>query len=77
MLKGKGVGMQGSWWPFAVYLLEEHRNGKTVEQLVHETGIPSERIEMRLNAAAAYLQRLSENGRTGTLLSMRRKTVQH
>ncbi len=69
--------MQGSWWPFAVYLLEEHRNGKTVEQLVRETGIPSGRIEMRLNAAAAYLQRLSESGGTGTLLSMSRKAIQH
>ena len=67
----------GSVKPFALQLLEEYRNGKTVEQLVRETHIPSERIEMRLRAATAYLQRLSEGGGTGTLLSMRRQTLQH
>jgi hypothetical protein len=71
MLEGKGAGMQGDWSakPLAVHLLEEHRNGKTVEQLASETGIPSERIEMRLNAAKPYLQRLSGIGGTGALLS--------
>ncbi len=44
--------------PFALQLLEEHRNGKTVEQLSRETGIPADRIEMRLKAAVAYLERL-------------------
>ena len=76
MLEWKGAGMQGCWSakPFAVQLLEEHRNGKTVEQLVLETGIPAERIEMRLSAATAYLQRLSERGGTGALLSRERNT---
>ena len=63
--------------PLALKLLEQHRKGKTVEQLSREMGIPSERIEMRLRAATAYLQRLSESGRTGTLLRMRRKDLSH
>jgi hypothetical protein len=46
--------------PFAVELLEEHRNGKSVEELSRETGIPAERIEMRLRAAATFLKRTSE-----------------
>ncbi len=49
--------------PFALELLEEHRNGKSVEELSRETGIPAERIEMRLRAAAAFLKRTSEGGR--------------
>ena len=63
--------------PFALQLLEEYQNGKTIEQLARETSIPSERIEMRLNAATAYLRRLTKRGGPGTLLSMRRKTLQH
>ena len=63
--------------PLALQLLEQHRNGKTVEQLSREMGIPTERIEIRLKAATAYLRRLSERRGTGTLLSMRRKTLQH
>jgi hypothetical protein len=51
--------------PFAVQLLEEHRDGKSVEELSSETGIPAERIEMRLNAAADYLRRGAETDRTG------------
>ena len=47
--------------PFAVLLLEECRKGKSVEQLSRETGIPAERIEMRLIAAAAYLERLKKS----------------
>ena len=46
--------------PFAVELLEEHRNGKSVEELSRETGIPADRIEMRLKAAATFLKRNSE-----------------
>ena len=42
---------------FAVQLLEEHLAGKTVEQLSQETGIPAERIQMRLEAAVEYLRR--------------------
>jgi hypothetical protein len=63
--------MQGNWSvkPFALHLLEEHWNGKTVEQLARETGITAERIEIRLEVATAYLQWLSEIGGTGELLS--------
>ncbi len=49
--------------PFAVKLLEEHRSGKSVEELSRETGIPAERIEMRLRAAATFLKRTSEGGK--------------
>jgi hypothetical protein len=49
--------------PFALELLEEHRHGKTVEELSRETGIPADRIEMRLRAAAAFLQRTSKGDR--------------
>ena len=61
--------MQGDWSarPFAIQLLEQHQNGKTVEQLSRETGIPVDRVEMRLNAATACVQRLSESGGTGDL----------
>ena len=65
--------MQGDWSarPFAIQLLEQHQNGKTVEQLSRETGIPVDRVEMRLNAATARVQRLSESGGTGVLLSQK------
>jgi hypothetical protein len=45
--------------PFALELLEEHRNGKSVEELSRETGIPAERIGMRLSAAVDFLERTS------------------
>ena len=44
--------------PFAIQLLEQHSSGKTAEQLARETGIPVERIEMRLRAAMAHLLRV-------------------
>ena len=52
--------MTGDWQPrpFAIQLLEQHQNGKTVEQLSRDTGIPAERIEMRLNAATAFVLRV-------------------
>ncbi len=67
--------MRGDWpaIPLALQLLEQHWTGKTVEQLSLETGIPPERIEMRLHAAEVYLQRLSESGGTGTTLSENRR----
>ena len=49
--------------PFAVYLLKEHQKGKAVETLSRETGIPAERIEMRLRAASVYLNRASSGRR--------------
>ena len=63
--------------PFALQLLEQHRNGKTVEQLSREMGIPSERIEMRLNAATAHLQRLSGRGGIGARTSRNRNTPEN
>ncbi len=56
--------MRGDWpaKPFALQLLEQHWQGKSVEQLSRETEIPPERIEMRLKAAMAYLQLPSEGG---------------
>jgi len=71
MLKLKGVGMRGDWpaMPFALQLLEQYWKGKTIEQLSRETGIPADRVGMRLNAAELYLQRLSESGGTDTALS--------
>jgi hypothetical protein len=55
----KGVCSRGDWQPepFAVHLLGEYQRGKTVEQLSRDTGIPIERIEMRLKAATAHVQR--------------------
>jgi hypothetical protein len=49
--------------PFAVELLKEYRNGKSVEELSHETGIPAERIDIRLRAAAEFLTRTSGRAR--------------
>ena len=43
--------------PFALELLRQHLNGKTVEQLSRETGIPPKRIEMRLEAALLFVTR--------------------
>ena len=49
--------------PFAMHLLEEYQQGKSVEALSRETGIPVERIKMRLRAATAYLKRVSAGRR--------------
>jgi len=46
--------------PLAVELLEAYRNGKSVEELSNETGIPADRIEVRLRAAAVFLRRAKE-----------------
>jgi hypothetical protein len=58
MLKRKGLHMSADppVEPFALSLLKEYQSGKTVEALSREMGIPAERIEMRLKAAAAYLR---------------------
>jgi hypothetical protein len=42
--------------PFAVWLYERYRIGKTPEDLARELGIPVERIERRLDAAASYVR---------------------
>ena len=41
--------------PLAVVLLRSLCQGKTVEDLVKETGIPEERIRMRVDAAERFL----------------------
>jgi hypothetical protein len=58
MLERRGIRMSAvpAVEPFALSLLRQHQSGKTVEALSVETGIPAERIEMRLKAAAAYLR---------------------
>jgi len=59
MLKRKGLRMSADQpiEPFALCLLKEYQSGKTVEALSRETGIPAERIEIRLEAAAAHLRK--------------------
>lgn len=41
--------------PFALKLYELHLGGKTAQQLSEETGIPLDRIEVRLRVAELYL----------------------
>ena len=41
--------------PLAIVLLRSLCQGKTVEDLVTETGIPAERIRMRVEAAERFL----------------------
>ncbi len=48
--------------PFALELLAEYRGGRSIEELSLATGIPQERIRMRLAAAALLRQRNSEPG---------------
>ena len=41
--------------PFAVEVYRRYLNGETVEQLAAHLEIPTERIEMRIQAAAKFL----------------------
>jgi DNA-directed RNA polymerase specialized sigma24 family protein len=43
--------------PLAMEIYRRYLNGETVEELSLDLGIPTERIEQRLRAAAAYLER--------------------
>ena len=43
--------------PFAMEIYRRYVNGATVEELSVDLGIPVERIEQRLRAAAAYSER--------------------
>lgn len=43
--------------PFAVQIYRRFQNGETVLQLSQRLGIPADRIEQRLRAAAQYLSR--------------------
>jgi hypothetical protein len=40
--------------PFAIQLYRRFLNGETIANLSLELGIPSERVEMRIRAAAVY-----------------------
>ena len=42
--------------PFAMELYRRHLRGETVQQLAGELGIPVERVEQRIRAAAFYLK---------------------
>ncbi len=53
-MNGFGMNAERPSEPFALRLLKEYQRGKPVETLSLETGIPPERIEMRLKAATAY-----------------------
>jgi hypothetical protein len=41
--------------PFAVYIYQRVQQGETCAQLSRRLGIPVERVEQRVRAAAAYL----------------------
>jgi DNA-directed RNA polymerase specialized sigma24 family protein len=43
--------------PFAMEIYRRYLNGETVERLSKDLGIPVDRIEQRLRAAAAYSAR--------------------
>jgi hypothetical protein len=45
--------------PFAVQVYRRHLQGESVKQLAARYGIPPDRIERRLRAAADYLARQS------------------
>ncbi len=47
--------------PFAVALYRRYLNGESVEQLSSKLGIPAERVNQRLHAAAAYLARMGRS----------------
>ncbi len=49
--------------PFALDLLKEYQHGKSVEALSREAGIPIERINVRLRAAALYMNRAAAGRR--------------
>lgn len=41
--------------PFAVQIYRRFLNGETVKQLARALGIPADRVEKRIHAAAEYL----------------------
>jgi hypothetical protein len=43
--------------PFAIEIYRRFLNGESVQQLAANLGIPADRIEKRICAAAAYLYR--------------------
>ena len=46
---------------YAFYLLDRFRAGETLEDLAAREGIPADRIQVRLEAAARFLQGSGEH----------------
>lgn len=54
--------------PFALELYRRHLRGDTVENLSLELGIPKERIQLRIRAAAAHIESQMGGGKRTTRL---------
>ncbi len=44
--------------PFAIEIYRRFKKGESVQQLAERLGIPADRIEKRINAAAVHLRHL-------------------
>ena len=49
--------------PFAVEVFERFLEGKSIRELADELQIPADRVELRLRAAALYLEHQAQSGR--------------
>jgi DNA-directed RNA polymerase specialized sigma24 family protein len=49
--------MRGVFEPFALVLYRRHRDGETIEELAAAFGIPEDRVEVRIRAAATHIER--------------------
>ena len=63
MPRAREQGMRGVFEPFAVMLYRRHREGETIAELAAAFGIPEDRVEARIRAAATHLER--EKTRSG------------
>jgi hypothetical protein len=61
--------------PFALSLYRRYTAGETVEQLAVELGIPDERIERRIRAAARYAEHEKTGAGLRQLASRLQETV--
>lgn len=48
--------------PFAVEVFDRFLKGESIRQLADELQIPADRVELRLRAAALYLERQTKSG---------------
>lgn len=48
--------------PFAVELFERFLEGESIRQLADELQIPAKRVELRVRAAALYLEHQAKSG---------------
>jgi DNA-directed RNA polymerase specialized sigma24 family protein len=48
--------------PFAVEVFERFLKGESIRQLADELQIPADRVELRLRAAALYMERRAKSG---------------